>query len=115
VCRVLEANLHGVLNILPTSGRSRLAFTPLSEQILEEISEAPPFAEPEIAHIEIREIRPVKPAAGTRSRVKGTMAQLIVLLPEFGVAEDVIGLRDLLETALSLLIPRIQIGMMFSR
>jgi hypothetical protein len=112
---VLEANFHGVLNILPARGRPRLAFTPLAEEILEEISEASPLAEPEIAHIEIREVRPVKPAAGTRSRLEGTMAELIVFLPEFGVAEDVISLRDLFETALSLLIPRIEIGMMFSR
>jgi hypothetical protein len=111
---VLEANLHGVLKVLPAGGRPRLAFTPLAEEVLEEVSEAAAFAEPEIAHIEIREVRPVKPAAATCSRLEGTMAELIVFLPEFGVAEDVIGLRDLLETALILFIPRVQVGMMFS-
>ena len=87
----------------------------MSKQVLEEISEAPPFTESEIAHIEIAKIRPVKPATSTCSGFEGTVTQLIILLPEFGVAEDMIGLRDLLETALSLLIPGIQIGMMFAR
>ena len=75
----------------------------------------PPFAKIEIAHIEIAEIRPVKSTAGIGPGFEGTMPQLIIFFAEFSVAEDVIGLRDLFKTALSLLIPGIQIGMMFTR
>jgi hypothetical protein len=93
-----------------------LALAPLPEEIFEEIPKpASTFAEPEITHVEIGEIRAVESTAGPGSRFKSPMPQLIIFLPEFGVAENMIGLRDLLETPLSFLVPRIQIGMMFTR
>jgi hypothetical protein len=88
----------------------------MSKQVLKDVTEAAPtFAKLEIAHIEIRKVRPVEPATCTRPRLEGAMAKLIVFLPEFGIAEDLIGLRDLLKTALSFLIPWVQVGMMLTR
>jgi hypothetical protein len=113
---ILKADLHGVLQIFPTRCGPCLAVAPLSEEIFEEIPEpTSTLAEPEITHVEIGEIRTFESTTGTSSRFKGPMPQLIVFLPEFGVAENMIGLRDLLETPLSFLVPRIQIGMMFTR
>ena len=75
---------------------------------------APAFAKIEIAYIEIAEVRPVKSTARTCPRLKGTMTELVIFLPEFGIAEDMIGFRDLLETALGLLIPWVQVGVMLA-
>jgi hypothetical protein len=101
---------------LSTRGSACLVLAPLPEEVLKQIAEtASPFAKPEVADIEIAEVRAFEPTAGARPGLKGAMTELIILLPEFRVAEDVIGLRDLLEPAFSLLIPWIQIGMVLTR
>jgi hypothetical protein len=63
---VLKADLHGILQILPARGSLRLTLASLSKQVLKDVTEATPaFAKLEIAHIEIREVRPVEPTART--------------------------------------------------
>jgi hypothetical protein len=86
----------------------------LPEEVVEEVAEPTPLAKPEIPHIEVAKIEPFAPSSRTTACLKGTMAQLIILLAEFRAAEDVVSLRNLLETPLRLLVPRIQIGMKFS-
>jgi hypothetical protein len=103
------------LQILPARGSPRLTLASLSKQVLKDVTEAAPaFAKIEIAYIEIAEVRPVKSAARTCPRLEGTMTELVIFLPEFGIAEDMISFRDLLETALGLLIPWVQVGVMLA-
>jgi hypothetical protein len=112
---VFEADLHRILQILPARGGPRLSLASLPKQVLKDVTEAAPtFAKIEIAYIEIAEVRPVKSAAPPCPWVEGTMTELVIFLPEFGITEDVIGFRDLLETALGLLIPWVQVGMMLA-
>jgi hypothetical protein len=92
-----------------------LTLAPLPKQVFKNVTEAAPaFAKLEIAHVEIAEVRPVKPAACTSPWLEGTMTELVIFLPEFGSAEDMIGFRDLLETALGILVPWVQVGMMLT-
>jgi hypothetical protein len=112
---IFEADLHGILEVLPARRRPRLTLAPLPKQVLKDVAKtAPTLAKIEIAYIEIAEIRPVKSAACSGAGLKGAMTELIIFLPEFGITEDMIGFRDLLETALSLLIPWVQVGMMLA-
>jgi hypothetical protein len=87
----------------------------LTKEVLEEVTEAAPtFAKVEIPHIEMAEVGPIIPAACTSPWLEGAMAKLVIFLPEFGRAEDMIGFRDLLETALGIFVPWVQVGMMLA-
>jgi hypothetical protein len=92
-----------------------LTVASLPKQVLEDVSEAPPgSAKIEVTHVEMAKVRAVKAASSTCPGLEGAMAELIVLLPELGIAEDMIGFRDLFEAALSLLISWVQVGMVFA-
>jgi hypothetical protein len=87
----------------------------LAKQVLKDVTEAAPaFAKLEIAYVEIREVCPVKSAPRTCPRLEGTMTKLVIFFPEFGITEDMISFRDLLEAALGLLIPWVQVGVMLA-
>ena len=72
--RILETDLHGVLEVLSACAPPRLTFTPLPKKVFEQIPKAAALAKIEITHVEIGEIRRVKAAAGIGSRFEGAMA-----------------------------------------
>jgi hypothetical protein len=104
------------LQILASVCRPRLCLTALAEEVLEEITKpATTLTIMEISRVKIPEIEPVEASTGAAASFKRPMAELIVFLAEFWVAQDMIGFRDFLKAALGLLVARIKVGMEFPR
>jgi len=98
------------------ASRGRLRVAPLAEEVFEEVAEpSPPSAKSKISRVEVSKVEALESSAGSPSSLKGAMAELIVLLAEFRVTQDMIGLRDLLKSALGLLVARIEVGMKLPR
>jgi len=102
------------LEILPARGGTAPTLSLASEHIVEEVAESTPLSEAEIPQVKIVEIEPLKPTAGAPTGREGAMSKLIVFLAEFRGTEDVIGLRDLFETAFRLLVAGVEVGMIFA-
>jgi hypothetical protein len=90
----------------------RLCLAALAEQILEEIAQsATALAKAKISRVNVAEIESVEAATGAATGLKRPMAELIIFLAELWVTQDVIGLGDLLESALGLLVAWVEVGM----
>ena len=113
---VLEPDLHGVLEVLAALGTAGGGFGAAdpaapAEEILEEIPEGRRAV---VRKIEAFEPRPPRPSARARARRDPPeLAELVVLGPLFRVAQDRVGLLDLLEPGLGRLVPGVEVGMVF--
>jgi hypothetical protein len=98
--RILEVDVQAVVEILPLARALRLRAPPSSEEIREDI---PQIAESPGAEVRPAEVEP--PGSGARLRPSGgssapVMPELIVLATLLGVAQNLVGFREIFELAL---------------
>jgi hypothetical protein len=98
--RILKVDVQAVMEILPLAGALRLRTAPPSEEIREDI---PQITESPGAKVRPAEVEPPEP--GARLRPAGSLSmpvvsELIVLAALLGVAQYLVGFREILELAL---------------